>query len=366
MRHWKRYLAALLALVMLLSAMTGCSSTETEEGSASPAGEETSSPAPEQSESTGTHTVVDITGASVEVPDEIDSIVSFVPAFTQILLALGAGEKVTAGSVSDNPLNRTMFPYTENVVRMSASDVNVETVMNVDPDVIIWGSSSSEVPEGLVETGVPIVRSNIASPDDLMAAVTLMGEVVGGEALEKAQLYTEFYQGLIEEISALTADIPEEEKPVLYFTASEDGLTSFGIESMVYNWATVSGARYSGEVLGIQEMRATLTAEQLIDLNPDIIVCTTNAAREMFLTSEMYAGLDAVVNEQVYVTPNGASVWYLGHVEAPLELTWAPGIVWPELADQLNTEERVRYFYETFYEYDLSEEEYQSILHPVD
>lgn len=133
---------------------------------------------------------------------------------------------------------------------------------------------------------------------------------------------------------------------------------------MPYHWATVSGARYAGEVSGIQEMRATLTSEQLLALNPDIIICTTKEAQELFLTDATYAGLNAVINKQVYVTPNGGSVWYLGHVEAPLELTWAPTVIWPELADQINTEEKVRYFYETFYGYDLSAEEYNAILNP--
>ena len=75
-----------------------------------------------------------------------------------------------------------MFPGLNDLAAMSRDDVNVESVLEYDPDVIIWGYGIDSVPEAIIEAEIPVVACNILSAEELMDAVDLMGEVLGGEA----------------------------------------------------------------------------------------------------------------------------------------------------------------------------------------
>ena len=372
MKKAKRAVLLLLIVAMLMSAFAGCSSPASEEtpvatteNSTQPSeSAEEPSESPEGADQSETHTVVDFYDREVEIPNEVDSIICITPAVTQILAMLGAEDKVVAGAgtFTADTLNGKMFPGLNDMAAMSRDDVNVESVLEYDPDVLIWGYGIDSVPEAIIEAEIPVVACNILSAEELMDAVDLMGEVLGGEAIEKAAAYREYYTSRMTQAEERTAGIAEEEKPTVYM-ANGSALRTNGENSMPYSWTTLCGGKLASLDLELGDTsNIDVTLEELMNLDPDIIVTTTTEVRDEFLTDPQYAGLSAVKNEKVYANPKGGSVWYLGHVEAPIQLTYAFTLIHPELAEEVD--EEVRYFYETFYEYDLSDEEYQEIMNP--
>ncbi len=374
MKRAKRGVILLVVVAMMISVFAGCSNSAGTDASpsaptesATQTSENTAEPSESPAEdSTGTHTVVDFYDREVEIPNEVDSIICITPAVTQILAMLGAEDAVVAGAgtFTADTLNGKMFPGLNDLAAMSRDDVNVESVLEYDPDVIIWGYGIDSVPEAIIEAEIPVVACNILSAEELMDAVDLMGEVLGGEAAEEAAAYREYYTSRISEAEERTADIPEEDRPTVYI-ANGSTLRTNGKDSMPYSWVTLCGGKLASLDLELGDTsNIDVTLEELINLDPDIIVATSTEVRDEFLSEPQYAGLSAVKNNQVYANPKGGSVWYLGHVEAPIQLTYAFTIIHPELAEEVDVEKEVRYFYETFYEYDLTDEEYQEIMNP--
>ncbi len=351
MKKMKNILAFVLALTIAIISF-GCtkkeSSTETETVAES-----------------GTHTVIDFYGREVELPNDIDSIISITPATTQILAMLGAEDKIVAGAgnFAADTLNGKMFPGLNDLAAMSRDDVNVESVLAYDPDVLIWGYGIDSVPEAIIEAGIPVVSCNIMSPDELMNAVDLMAAVLGGEAVQEAAEYREFYMKKMSEAEERSKNIADEDRPSVY-VANNNISNTYGKASIPYTWVTFAGGRLAALDLELGEngIINNVTLEELMNINPDIIFATSKDAANTLLTEAQYAGIKAVEDGKVVINPKGGSVWYLGHVEAPLQIPYAFTVIQPELASDIDIEAEVREFYSSFYEYDLSTEEYQAIM----
>ena len=111
-------------------------------------------------------------------------------------------------------------------------------------------------------------------------------------------------------------------------------------------------------------MDQTTTAEQILKADPDIVICTTREAYDTFKSDSQYAGLKAVQNDKVYLNPLGGSVWFKAHFEAPLQMAWAPTVIQPEVCKNLDTRSYVNEFYKTFYGYDVTDADFQTIMNP--
>ncbi len=77
--------------------------------------------------------------------------------------------------------------------------------------------------------------------------------------------------------------------------------------------------------------------------------------------------MEAVLNDDVYLLPTGISRW--GHstsLETPLAMLWALKTLYPEYSESIDLKSYTKMFYEELFEYDLTDEELESILRGVD
>lgn len=311
-----------------------------------------------------THTVVDAQGNSVEIPNQIDSIVVPFPAAAQTVLGLGAADLLSGGFVLNTDMNAAMFPdVLSSITVIRPSDINSEVVMNCEPDFVVLASAKQA--EALGDINIPVLLYATSSIEDLEKDCTMIAAAIGtDEAKDKAAFYTEFYEELEQTVSQMTAKIPEDEKPVVYVATADDPLTSIGSGTVVSNWVEVSGGIYAPTVLKMDGFDITLTAEQLVEADPDIIICTTKAGMDALLDNPAFKNVSAVASGKVYLNPMGGSVWFKAHFEAPLELAWAPTVIAPEQTAKLDTRSYVEEFYQAFYGYELTDEDYELIMNP--
>jgi len=85
---------------------------------------------------------------------------------------------------------------------------------------------------------------------------------------------------------------------------------------------------------------------------------------EYILTNKQWENLQAVKNQRVYKMPNGVSRW--GHptnaLETSLAILWTAKLLYPNLFEEIDMYEEVRYFYRNFYEWELSDQYIEKIL----
>ena len=181
---------------------------------------------------------------------------------------------------------------------------------------------------------------------------------------EEAQLYLDYYNTQLSMVKEKVAEIPDEERPSVYHSFNEALRTDSPI-SLGSDWLSVIGVNnvVTEDALTFNEQNYYTSLEQIYVWQPDYILCNETGTPEYIMTNPKWADLEAVKNNQVLQIPIGASRW--GHnnsVETILAILWAVKTIYPQYFEDLDLREETDYFYETFFEYEVTDEEYEMIL----
>lgn len=356
----KSLLVLALTSVLSLNMLTGCggndNTSEPETQTSEAAAQETGT-----TEETGTHTVVDMNGDTVEIGAEPIKIMTCNAVATKTVLMLGGTDAAaTLGqgfTYEEGSLNQKMFPGLDGLPLFTRDDANAEEVLSINPAVVLI-----DVPDiitALRQVNIPTAYVSVTSAETLIDSVRIVGDILGGDAVEKASAYAKYYQGLVDQATSVTDTLTDDERPLVYYGRIEEGTA--GKNSIPDFWIQASGGINLASEAGLEGSRVDISDEELIAGNPDIIITETPQLAEIFRTSEKYAALDAVVNGQVYCCPEG---WGMGSLESALQMVWAPSIIQPDLFPDNDIAAATKEFYQTYYQYDLSDEELNGLIYP--
>lgn len=265
-----------LILVFLAAVMTGCSS-----GASSP-----SAPPPAESPSASIVaatpsptlapafpvTLTDDEGTSVELGAEPETIVSLTPATTEILFALGAGDRVVAtDDGSDYPEEAASLPDVA-----TFASVDVEKVVALEPDLVVAGGlgfTPADAITRLRDLHVPVIVVYAPSVDGVSDDIELLGSATG--ASETASTLTADMRSDMEAVSAAVAS--QSPKPRVFYDVGYDDTTGAifapADDSFLAEMVTLAG----GDVITTGDPNTyELPLETLIDKDPQLIVVGTN------------------------------------------------------------------------------------------
>jgi len=102
-------------------------------------------------------------------------IVSLIPATTEMLFAMGAGDRVVAvGSYDHFP------PEVERLPRVGALlDPNVERILSIKPDLVVLYGTQTELQTELSRAGIPFFSYALGSLTDIAVTIRSLGARVG-------------------------------------------------------------------------------------------------------------------------------------------------------------------------------------------
>ena len=167
MKKLFRTFSLMMAVVMVLSSLSGCSFTK------------------QQGE---TRTIVDITGAEVEIPVEVDEVVNLFSFGCQMMIGLGLGDYLVG--ISDATFEtqwlELMYPEAKNI-RTYSDEVSAEALLAVNPDIVFC--SDPEQAADFRSKGITAITFMYLTIDELKFTVNLMGEILGEDAKEKCDAY---------------------------------------------------------------------------------------------------------------------------------------------------------------------------------
>lgn len=237
-------------------------------------------------------TVVDTAGNTVEIAAEPKTVVSLAASNTEILYALGVGDKVVGvDAFSDHPAEAL-----ENAAVVGDyNGPNVESILALDPDVVFASNYlQQEAIDALKAVGVAVVSVEATAYDDIIPSIRLVADVMGVSAdavIEKMNA---------EQAEALTLRDKCEGKTV-YFALSfgEWGDWTAGDGTFIDGMLTMLGAKNIAAGLGVAWPQ--YSAEQLLEKDPDVILVSGGeASAEAFCAFETYQALTAVKEGRVY------------------------------------------------------------------
>jgi len=234
----RRGLAAVLILTALILAvvgalaLAGCGSTSASGGEASPAA----------SASSGPITVTDGTGTKVTMDQPATRIVSLAPANTEIAYAIGAGDKMVAGtSYDDYPEEAKSLPKIGDF-----ANPNVEKIASFNPDLVLAaGGIQDKLRSKLENLGMKVYVVDPKTYDGVMTDITNLGQLTG--STEQAQQVADTMQKAKDDVQAQVASLS---RPATFLEIYSKPLMTAGGETFIDDMITLAGGTNLGATAG--------------------------------------------------------------------------------------------------------------------
>lgn len=214
-------------------------------------------------------TVQDMVGREITLAAPADKVVVLMPADAEILWALGAQDTVIGvGTYCATPEESAVMPGIEELPVVNSGYVtNVEQILSLQPQVIILTTMdhSADLVNALAAGGVQVAVTDAKDLGGVYDAIRLIGALVGKDA-EAAQLAADMQRELAD-IAARAGDTGKtlyiEESPIQW------GLWTAGAGTYMDDLAAICGLK---NIFSDLEGHQPVSAEQVIDRNPDVIV----------------------------------------------------------------------------------------------
>lgn len=275
----KKILALIIALSMFI--ISGCSSQQD-------------------------RTVTDREGTEVNIPKKIEKIISTAPSNTEVLMALGLGDKLVAIDKYSTDIEgvNTELP------QIDFSNPDAETIIGLEPDIVIASghnkTGSTEDPfKAISEAGIPVVYiPSSDSIDGIYKDIEFIAEVVNEKS--KGKEIIDDMKAQVDEIKAI-GDTIADKKSVYFEISPAPYLSSFGKSTFLNEMIEIIGAE---NIFANEDGWISPTAEAIIDANPDVII--TNAEYMDNPTGEIksrnaWENINAIKNNEVYLVDKNAS-----------------------------------------------------------
>lgn len=366
----KKLFALLLSLCMVLLLFAGCGqNTPVEETEETVLPVETISQEaslPENREFT------DSTGRTVTVPYEITQIAISGPLSQVYILPLAGDMLVGVSNAyaedAAEYLPAYLFEKTEiGQLYGGKGEMDLEALLAAAPDIVIdIGEPKGTIAEDLegltAQTGIPFVHID-ATVATAPEAYRTLGTLLGRE--EKAEELALWCETTYANMSSMMEKVDADgaRKSLLYCLGdkgvnviAEGSFHAETVNMMSNNLAVLEEVVSSGAGNEVD-------LEQILLWNPDVIIFAPDSCYEEIAGAAQWQSISAVANGNYYETPYGPYGWLSSppSVQRYLGMLWLGELLYPEYTEyDLQTE--ITAYYKLFYDCDLTEEMYQTLL----
>ena len=374
----KRLPALLLCLCMLLS-LAACG--------AKPAAETAPETAAEAEPAAQTVTITDHADRTVTVPANPTRVVilDILPLPSVLTVFLGSAETILAMepasmNAAKNGILSELFPEVLDVRTdiMSGDDVNIESLVALDPQIVYYNAGNSALGEQLENAGLTAVGVSPTKWDyDCIVTydkwIELLSEIYPSEdSIDLRMSVYDFSTAMYDTIQARVADMDDSErKTVLFlFQYDENTMVTSGSSFFGQWWCDAAGALNAANEVAADNKNAAITMEQVYAWDPDVIVITNFTQTQPddlyknAVGGDDWSTVSAVVNGQVYKMPLGTYRTYTPGVDTPMTLEWLATVLYPELFSEFDLAADVRTYYKDLYGVELTDEQIEAMYHP--
>ncbi len=311
-------------------------------------------------------TLTDQAGREVTIPQPLHRVVVPYGPAVYFLYGVGAEDRIIAANYlggRSEAAQATMtridprFPeiYNDSI---ATDELNLEEVAGMAPDVIITNPRSPWV-ENVMALGIPVFLVEGETPERIQETMRLMGRMFGPNSAARADAWVNYYNSALEAIATQTESVGDEDRVRVLFTGTEPLRVASGemLQSAIIEAA--GGVSVSAELTGYWN---DVNLEQIVLWEPDVIFVPQygGASIEAITDSPEWQTLEAVQAGRVYLMPKLVAPWDTPTPDSVLAVIWTAQTLYPDLVE-LDCATEVDYFYQTFYDYDISEEEVVSL-----
>lgn len=274
-------MSMVLSVALIASLAVGCGPAAT--------------PKPAPSPTPAAITLTDDAGRTVKIPPSPKRIISLAPSNTELIFALGLGEKVVG--VSDFT---TYPPEAAKIDSVGGMPLNFEKIVALNPDLILAAGLTSKEDLGRLEgLGKTVLVLDPKDIEGVLANITLMGKAVGLEAKAEALVSSlrKDWEGILAKTKAA------KERPKV-FVELDETLFTIAPGSFIHPLIEMAGGtNIAADVSG--NPYPQFSSEQVIQRNPQVIILTDHGIYGGVTPDKVKArpgwqAIDAVKNGAIY------------------------------------------------------------------
>jgi len=233
-------------------------------------------------------------------------------------------------------------PSLEKPVVGAGTNVNIEAVMKLDPDVVITWTYNSNIISFLEQRGIKVIGLYPESLEELYRDMKMHGRIFAKE--DRTEEVIQEMNKLFKLISERTSKIPHEKRKVIIHLAGAPTRVSGGL-GVINDVIKIIGAiNAAGKIM---QRNIDVSVEKIVEWNPDVIFIWGSAGYDesWFYGNSQWRFIKAVRNRQVYKLPRW-STW--SPRLAPIALYMAMQ-TYPEYFVDVDFEKRVDEFYKKIF-----------------
>ncbi len=366
-----KFIKLLLSALLATSLVSCASTTQTSTDSAS------------NLEAT-TVTITDHADRTVTVPlnPKKVAILGILPLPAMLTVYLDSAESIVAMepasmNAAKNGILSELYPEVLNVNTdiMDGEDVNIESLIALEPDVVFYNANDTTDLEKLENAGLCAVAVSptkwkydcITTYNEWM---DLLNQIYPDHAGDREQLVNTYSTDKYEEIQNAVKDIKQKQKVLFLFQYDENTMITSSSSFFGQWWCDAVGAVNVAQDVPAENANAKITMEQVYEWDPDVIVITnfTQTKPDDLYTnaigSDDWSNVTAVKNKRVYKMPLGSYRTYTPGVDTPMTLEWLAQAVYPEIFASYDVQEDVKDYYQNLYGITLTDTQVQAMYTP--
>ena len=213
-------------------------------------------------------TLVDSVGNIVTLTSAPQRIVSLAPSNTEILFAIGAGDRVVGvTSFCNYPYNFTAWNEAGNITAtLQYYGPSTEPIVALNPDLVLASSGSEDAAAILTDLGYAVLVVEGHTVDDILADIVLVGQATGNDD-EAIALVTQM-RARLDSVAIKIAGATT--TPKVYYEVWYEPLQSVGPGTFIDEIITLAGG--TNIFSDATTSWPTASSEEIIEKNPDVLI----------------------------------------------------------------------------------------------
>ena len=308
--------------------------------------------------------VQDDGGQPVSIPTEPVRIADAWYAHHVLLMTLGAGSRIvaTVNHPASQPWMFKVLPALNQATAIEGTAFSAEALLAEHVDLVFTALGDRQA-TAYRQLGLPVMQMGYRDLAGLKRSMLNTARALGGsEPNVRALAYNGFLDQQLAAVHRVVAGIPAEQRPKVLHIASVNPLKVDGADTLIDDWIKLAGGRNAAT--GLKGNLQIVSAEQLLAWQPDVVILAANAGRlDQAAQAPLLNQLDAVHNGRVLRNPAGVFPWDRYGTEVALQVAWAAQQLHPALFPDVDMAAQTMDFYRRFFDYSLTREDAQRILH---
>src|SRR6056297_2403289 len=298
--------------------------------------------------------ITDMAGREVEVPDQVNRVVTTYRSATQFVFCLGVQDRLVASDLSFEKISLFQKLYEGEKLPNVGSKrhgLNLEQIIEVDPDLVILFpyNDGPKVAKKLKEFGIASIIIVPESYAQIKETTRILGKALDAE--KRAEEVIDQYNKILKIVDNTNEIIDRKE---VYF-ANYDLFDTVGTNMLQTSMIELAGGINPAKEVKDGFIKTSL--EELMNWNPDYIIISQyySGTIEVLLNRPELQALKAVKNKNIYRFPSKVEPWDFPSPSSYLGIVWLAKKLYPEKYTDLDIEQVVEKYYDTLYDKSYSE-----------